>query len=96
MVIFSSEFVQSSVVIVNYNFCKDVIKCISSFKENISDLSCEIIIVDNYSHDKSIENLIPKYSKAKFILLKGNLGFSYANNIGVSNTQSDYILFVNP
>ena len=90
----NAELKDVSVVIVNYNSGGFLSICIESVK------LCrprEIVIVDNGSTDESLSYL--KYlssNNIKVILNKRNLGFAAANNIGIGNTTSSSILFLNP
>jgi GT2 family glycosyltransferase len=47
-----------SVVIVNYNTFQYVLDCIESIKINTIDLKYEIIVVDNNSPNREIENYL--------------------------------------
>ena len=51
--------VDISIIIVNYKTPELTIQCIKSIKENSSNLSMEIIVVDNFSQDNSLK----KYKK---------------------------------
>lgn len=85
-----------SIIIVNYNTTEFVSKCIQSIKSNTTLKDLEIIIVDNNSEDRDIESLEKTYTGVKFIWQKNNKGFGAGCNIGVKNSNSDYILFLNP
>jgi GT2 family glycosyltransferase len=60
----------------------------------------EIIVVDNCSMDRGIDDYLQSASRAnenfKFIKNKENLGFASANNIGYKNSSGEYIVFLNP
>ncbi len=85
-----------SIIIVNFNVYNDVLKCIESIKNTVSKISFEIIVVDNNSTERDIEQIKTIYSDVTLILNKGNHGFGYANNIGMSKSTGKYILLVNP
>lgn len=85
-----------SIIIVNYNVYNDVIECITSINNNVSKLSYEIIVVDNNSSNRDIENLNKIFPHVKLVLNRINKGFGYANNIGAANAAGDYIVLVNP
>ena len=89
-----------SVVIVNYNgerFIENLFK--SLLQQTYRDF--EVIFVDNNSQDKSLEilqQLIQKHKPdfpVKIIKNPENLGYCAGNNIGVKNTQGEYILLLN-
>jgi GT2 family glycosyltransferase len=87
-----------SIIIVNFNTKDFLDKCLESIYDSvISRDQYEVIVVDNYSSDDSIESLNTKYTQVRWIRLKQNVGFSRANNIGIQNSgQSEYIFFLNP
>ena len=85
-----------SIIIVNYNVSAELDRCINSIFHIIKNLNFEILIIDNYSPDRSVERLQQKYPLVKFFFLKENLGFSRANNLGVNNSEGEYILLLNP
>lgn len=75
-----------SVIIATRNSSKTLDKCLSSLK----GLN-QIIIVDNYSKDSSLD--IAKNYNAEIILEKG-AGFFGAYNLGFQINTSDYIMFL--
>jgi len=89
-----------SIIIVNWNTGDLLNNCISSILDKINkNLSYEIIVVDNNSTDESIELVRKNHSstgKLRIIEEKENHGFSKGNNIGVNNSNGQYILFLNP
>lgn len=91
-----ANLINISIVIVNYNV-KDFLKnCLESIYNSNTNLQFEVIVVDNNSHDDSFDELSQLYSDVNFILLKENLGFSKANNIGFNKAKGEYILVLNP
>lgn len=84
-----------SVVIVNYNTFQYVLDCIESIKINTIDLKYEIIVVDNNSPNREIENLKLSHPDVKLILNSENSGFGSACNLGVKNTIGNNIFFLN-
>lgn len=85
-----------SVIIVNYNVCKDVIRCLSSFKDTISEFNYEIIVVDNNSSNCDINEVKMLHPDAEILALKKNKGFGYANNEAMRIAKGRYLLLVNP
>ena len=85
-----------SIIIVNYKSKDFTEGCIKSIYENTSNISFEIIVVDNNSADGCIDMLIEKYSDVKGYQNTENAGFSKANNIGVEIAIGRYLLFLNP
>ena len=86
-----------SIIIVNYNVKEYIIPCIQSIYKNLKEhLSFEIIVVDNNSKDKSIEEIKSKFSEVKIIQNTFNLGFSKGVNKGFKESNSNLILTLNP
>jgi GT2 family glycosyltransferase len=55
----------------------------------------EIIVVDNGSHDESIEFLKTRYPRIKVVALPRNMRFTGGNNAGVQAAQNDVVIFLN-
>lgn len=85
-----------SIIIVSYNVCGELDECINSIFQVLKNIEFEILVVDNNSPDRKVENLQQKYPNAKFYFLNENLGFSMANNYAVQKSKSKYILILNP
>lgn len=84
-----------SIVIVNYNTYQLVLDCIRSIKEHTHAIRYEIIVVDNFSPDRSIEYLPRQFPEVHLILHTKNAGFGSANNIGAKHARGKYLLFLN-
>ena len=93
--------VKLSVILISYNSTEYTINAIESINNVIStDLSYEIIIVDNCSVAKELLLLkeylnSPKIHHCTLIESKINLGFSGGNMIGVAKSKGNYLAFVN-
>lgn len=86
-----------TIVIVNWNGIQDTIECLESLMK-IEYSNFNIIIVDNNSSNNEVDKLKEKFNNIKIIVLKQNLGFANANNIGIRvalNEDSDYVLLLN-
>lgn len=88
-----------SLIILNWNGIKDTLECLSSVKKSVvSDFSLEIIVVDNNSHDNSIEKIKKSFPEVIIIENKNNLGFAEGNNQGIKfaiERKSDFIILLN-
>ena len=90
------------IIILNWNGKENILECLHSL-EKINYKNFEIIVVDNYSTDGSIEEIkqfINNNSKLSISLICNdeNLGFAKANNIAIKQTiqnSADYILLLN-
>lgn len=86
-----------SVIIVNFNGGMMLIDCVQAVLT--STIPVEIFLVDNASHDESIDKvrqLIKNEERLHIIENKENLGFARAANQVLSQTQGNYLLFLNP
>ncbi len=91
-----------SIIIVNYNTKDLLVKCLASLfmwcADEIKNREYELIVVDNDSHDESVEEIQKDMSSMEFIkVIKNheNLGFAKANNIGIKYATGDNILLLN-
>lgn len=87
-----------SFVILHYKNVDDTLECIKSIIKLKKQNNISIIIVDNHTLSKNEENKIREYTD-NIILLKENLGFAKANNIGckyaIEKYHPDYIAVIN-
>ncbi|MCA3152896.1 MAG: glycosyltransferase family 2 protein [Rhodocyclaceae bacterium] len=82
-----------SAIIVNYNAGPLLSGCVHSLLA--SSLAIEIIVVDNASHDGSLEDL-PVAPHIRVIRNPSNVGFAVACNIGMAASSAPSLLFLNP
>ena len=78
-----------SIIVPTCNSGKTLAECLASI-ENQTYPSCEVVIVDNFSNDTTLE--IAKEFKAKMLRRKSNAAL--ARNIGVANSIGQYVLFL--
>lgn len=84
-----------SIIIVSYN-TKDVLDdCISSIKKSNTKSTYEIIVVDNASHDGSVEMLETKHPDVRLIKNEENRLFAIPNNQGAEIATGKYLLLLN-
>lgn len=91
-----------SIVILSYNTVNLVLDCVNSlveqFKDELDKNEMEIIVLDNGSQKKSIDNLHAKLLKrtnVNLIKSEENLGFGRGCNLGAKKSKGDYVLFLN-
>lgn len=84
-----------SIIIVNWNVKHLLSACIKSIYQYYSTDNFEIIVIDNHSSDGSIKYISDRYSKIKLFENKKNLGFARANNQGICQSDSRYLLLLN-
>jgi len=85
-----------SIIIVNYNSTKFIVRLLKTIREFLNDIEYEIIIVDNNSSERDIEKLVKENTDIKFLFLKKNYGFGYANNRGMEIAKYNYYFLLNP
>ncbi len=88
-----------SIIIPVFNNIDYTEKCITSILEKTTYNNYEIIVVDNYSVDKTsdwfFENKYKLPVHLKYIRNDFNYGYSTGNNIGFMNSTGEYILLLN-
>ncbi len=92
---FDIELVPVSTIIVNYNSGDHLTECVRS----VLPFCHDIIIVDNDSHDSSLNacrNKFPGNEELHYLTNSTNLGFAVACNQGFTQVKHDLILFLNP
>jgi hypothetical protein len=87
--------VDVSIIIVSFNTKDLTLACIKSIIDEGSELTKEIIIVDNGSTDGTVEELTKLTKLIKLIKNSENLGFSKANNQGIKVAKGKHILLLN-
>ncbi len=87
-------------IILNYNNARDTIECIDSFF-SIKEFNMQLIIVDNASEEKyvdEIEEHISGIDNIELIVNRVNLGYAGGNNVGIRHAVAqgaEYIAIVN-
>lgn len=85
-----------SIVVLTYNQLDYTKKCINSIIEKTAYPNYELILVDNLSTDDTREYLKTlNHEKIKVILNEENYGFAKGNNIGIQNSEGEYIMLLN-
>lgn len=84
-----------SIITVNYNGMSDTCHMIDSLMQHLSEVSYEIIIVDNASLKDEITQIQAKYKNIHCIKSDLNLGFAGGNNLGIMQAKGKYVLLLN-
>jgi len=84
-----------SVIVLSWNACGLLQRCLRSVSEAISSLNTEVIVVDNGSTDGSPDLVSEEFPSFRLIELRQNLGFAGGNNVGIREAQGKYILLLN-
>ena len=85
-----------TVVIVSYNVKDYVCQCLLSLRRALRDIDAEVCVVDNHSSDGTVDFLREKFPEIKVIASPHNLGFARANNMAIRQTESEFVLLLNP
>ena len=84
-----------SIIIVSYNTCDVTCDCLGSIYAAQWRTPFEIIVVDNASHDGSVDKIRERFPQIKIIANEENLLFSRANNQGAEIARGEYLLLLN-
>ena len=86
-----------TIVIVSYNVRYYLEQCIVSVQRAAKDIDHEICVVDNASADDTVDYLRRRIADSITIIeSQHNLGFARANNLAIRQTESEYVLLLNP
>ena len=85
-----------SIIIVNYNVRAYLEQCLQSVQKALEGIEGEVWVVDNNSPDDSVAVLRRDYPWVHLIANTENMGFARANNLAIRQSQSDYVLLLNP
>jgi N-acetylglucosaminyl-diphospho-decaprenol L-rhamnosyltransferase len=83
---------------------KDLTVIITTFKSDLKIENClnsinsqiKVIIIENSQSESFRVNIEKKYKNVECILPEENLGYSKANNLGLSKVKTKYALILNP
>lgn len=84
------------VVIVSYNVKHYVEQCLNSVRKALEGIDGRVVVVDNHSKDGTVDYLSKRFNDVEIIDSNRNLGFARANNMAIRQTESDYVLLLNP
>ena len=72
-----------SIIIINYKTTDLTLQCLNSIYSTTNSINFEIIVVDNFSEDNSLEIISKKFKDVICIQMDYNSGFARANNEGI-------------
>ena len=84
-----------TIIIVNYKSWEKLEQCLESIK-NQKNITIQTIVVDNFSNDNKLKCFRNLHKEVNWIESKNNLGFAKACNIGAFESESKWLLFLNP
>lgn len=85
-----------TVIIVTWNCKQYVIDCLQSIFKDPIHCSMSITVVDNNSSDNTVEQIEKDFPAIRIIANSSNKGFATANNQGIKDSSSRYVLLLNP
>ena len=88
--------VKLSVVIVSYKVRAYVEQCLMSLLRSLRDIDAEVFVVDNNSHDGTVQLIRSRFPHVKVMDSSHNLGFARANNAAIRQSTGEYVLLLNP
>jgi GT2 family glycosyltransferase len=84
-----------TIVVVSYNTAHLLERLFAAIEAACTTLEAQLIVVDNASHDNSVDIFRSKFPKAELIENRINVGFARANNQAISRARGRYILLLN-
>jgi hypothetical protein len=85
-----------SIVIVNWNVCDLLRRCLASLPAATGSLECEVFVVDNASTDDSAAMVRSEFPHVTLIVNAENQGFTRANNQAIDRSAGRYVVLLNP
>lgn len=83
-----------SIITVNYNQTAVTCELLESLQK-ITYPNIEVFVVDNASVENPTETIKTRYPNVKVIVSHRNLGFAGGNNLGITQAQGTYLMFLN-
>ncbi|HZO89922.1 MAG TPA: glycosyltransferase [Chthonomonadaceae bacterium] len=84
-----------SVIILSWNTCGLLEKCLRSLACSQPGLEYEVIVVDNASEDDSRAMVRRLFPNVRLLVNPTNVGFSAGNNTAIPHATGRYVLFLN-
>ena len=83
-----------SIIIITYNGLGFLTRCLDSLRDFINKPDCEVIIIDNYSTDGTLDFLHSNYPQLPLILNSENRGVAAARNQGIAIAKGEKLLLL--
>jgi len=80
-----------TIVIVSFKSGYILNRCLDSINSNFP-----VIVVENSRDEELKRNIEKKYKNVECYIPKENLGYGAANNLGIKNVKTKYLLILNP
>src|SRR5437762_13872651 len=85
-----------SIVILNYNTREHLRVCLQALAAEGSDVTSEVLVVDNASTDGSAEMVAASFPEVRLIRSPRNGGYAFGNNLALREMRGDAALLLNP
>jgi GT2 family glycosyltransferase len=85
-----------AVVIIHYNSSADLDKCLASLAACAPAVEHRVVVVDNASVDKGLDEVHRNHPDCLWIFNKENVGYARGCNRGMAQVDADYYLILNP
>jgi len=86
-----------SILVVSYNTRELTLAALRSVFEQTSDVSFEVVVVDNASRDGSADAVAAEFGeRVNLVRSEQNLGFAGGNNLAASHAAGRWLLLLNP
>ena len=82
-------------VLVGWNIRDLLLQCLASIKHTVTEVSYEIIYVDNGSVEGTVETICREYPEVRVISNPVNRGFAAGNNQGIEASSARYLVILN-
>lgn len=91
-----SDLPDLSIIIVAYNGADLLRTTLRSVLDHTRNITFEVVVIDNASPDRCIEQIAACFPAVRFILRRHNDGYAAANNIGIRASSGRYVALLNP
>lgn len=85
-----------SIIIISWNVREFLAACLDSITAHTGDLNVEVVVVDSYSSDGTVDMVRDRYQWVRFLPQSSNLGFTRGNNLGLAAAQGRHLMLLNP
>ncbi len=85
-----------TVIVVTWNSGSDIEECLRTALSASRGLQAKIVVVDNGSTDGTRQIVAEHFPEVSLVANRGNIGFAAANNVGIRQADSRYLMLLNP
>ena len=85
-----------SIVIVHYNTCDDLVRCLESLRRCPPRCEYGVVVVDNASTEAGLPEARDRFPEVQWIVNSRNEGYARGCNAGMAVHDADFTLLLNP